>query len=317
MKEQTTTLFFTSGNSDKEYRVELRPKDNGWDVTAYNGKRGKATTARPQTPEPLTYDQALKVFNAAVAKKTKEGYVDNASGSSELTDEVQRKKRVTSVQKFVSEKGFFDGWRCPDDAQIVTWGGERTELTEMMMEMDGGTCVSSMLLVPASRSQELFEKATANITAQGKDLKNSGCFEEGGEVALIALWEVPNTQYALLGVMATLQDDLESSLDFNDCIPLAFSGNDNGTHEIVHELNRVFKNIEHKDDALNLISSLVAENQGVPFEKVWHNWVNDENSDFKQTVSTEIAQYVTATHSKKVLTKATEGMGADTKKVKM
>ena len=73
MNEQTTTLFFTSGNSDKEYRVELRPKDNGWDVTAYNGKRGKATTARPQTPEPLTYDQALKIFNTAVAKKNQRG----------------------------------------------------------------------------------------------------------------------------------------------------------------------------------------------------------------------------------------------------
>lgn len=317
MSEQTTTLFFTSGSSDKEYRVELRAKDGGWDVTAYNGKRGKATTARPQTPEPLTYDQALKVFNAAVTKKTKEGYVDNASGSSGLTDEVQRKKRVASVQKFIPEDGFFDGWRGPDDANIVTWGGDRNELTQMMMEMDGGICVSSMLLVPSARAQELFEKATANITAQGKGLKNSGCFEEGGEVALIALWEVPNTQYALLGVMATLQDDLESSLDFDDCIPLAFSGNDNGTHEVVHELNRVFNRIPHKDDVLNAIASLLVETKGVPFEKVWHNWVNDENSDFKQTVSGEIAQYVTANHTKKVLTKATDGMGLDTKKVKM
>ena len=324
MTEQTTTLFFTSGNSDKEYRVELRAKDGLWDVTAYNGKRGKANTARVQTPEPVSYEDALKIFNTAVAKKTKEGYVDNASGTSELTDEVQRKKRVSAVQKFVPEDGFFDGWRVPDDANIVTWGGDRTELTEMMMEMDGGVCVSSMLLVPATRAQELFEKATANITAQGKDLKKSGFFEDEGEVALIALWEVPNTQYALLGVMATLQDDLESSLDFDDCTPLAFSGNDNGTHEIVHELNRVFKNIEHKNDALNLISSLVAENQGVPFEKVWHNWVNDENSDFKQTVSAEIAHYVNDLHdvhvaaqSKKVLNQATDNMGGDNKKVKM
>lgn len=321
MSEQTTTLFFTSGSSDKEYRVELRAKDGGWDVTAYNGKRGKATTARPQTPEPLTYDQALKVFNAAVTKKTKEGYVDNASGSSGLTDEVQRKKRVASVQKFIPEDGFFDGWRGPDDANIVTWGGDRNELTEMVMEMDGGICVSSVLLVPSARAQELFEKATANITAQGKGLKNSGCFEEGGEVALIALWEVPNTQYALLGVMATLQDDLESSLDFTGCIPVAFSGNDNGTHEILHGLNDQFKNTAHPHDALKVIASLVSENQGIPYEVVWHNWVNASNSDFKEIISQEIAQYVNDLHavaqSKKNLTKATDGMGLDTKKVKM
>lgn len=317
MSEQTTTLFFTSGNSDKEYRVELRAKDRLWDVTAYNGKRGKANTARPQTLEPVAYEDALKVFNTAVAKKTKEGYVADASGTSELTDEVQRKKRLSAVQKFVPDDGFFDGWRCPDDAQIVTWDGDRNELTEMMMEMDGGICVSSMLLVPAARAQELFEKATANITALGKKLKKMGFFEEGEEVALVALWEVPTTQYALLGVVATLEHELEDTLSFEQCIPLAFSGNDNGTHEIMRELNHAFKNIEHKDDALNVIASLVAKNHGTPFDVLWHNWVNDPTSDFKDSISEDVAQYVTATHTKKVLTKATDGMGTDNKKVKM
>lgn len=321
MTEQTTTLFFTSGSSDKEYRVELRAKDGLWDVTAYNGKRGKANTARVQTLEPVSYENALKIFNTAVAKKTKEGYVEDSSGTSELTDEVQRKKRVAAVQKFVPEDGFFDGWRGPDDAQIVTWGGDRNELTEIIMEMDGGICVSSVLLVPASRAQELFEKATANITAQGKNLKKLGCFEEGEEVALIALWEVPNTHYALLGAVATLQDELEISLDFTGCIPLAFSGNDNGTHEILHGFNDQYKNIAHPNDALKIIASLVAKNHGISYDVVWHNWVNAPNSDFKEFISQETAQYVNdlyaAAQTKTTLLKATDGMGADTKKVKM
>lgn len=321
MTEQTTTLFFTSGSSDKEYRVELRAKDGLWDVTAYNGKRGKATTARIQTPQPVTYEAALKIFNTAVAKKTKEGYVDNASGASELTDEVQRKKRLSAIQKFIPEEGFFDGWRVPNDANIVTWGGDRNELTESIMEMDGGVCVSSMMLVPSARAQDLFEKATANITALGKKLKKMGFFEEGEEVALVALWEVPTTQYALLGVVATLEHELEDALNFEHCIPLAFSGNDNGTHEIMRELNHAFKNIEHKDDALNVIASLVAKSHGAPFDVLWHNWINDPTSDFKDSISKDVAHYINevraATQTKKVLTKATDGMGGDNKKMKI
>lgn len=321
MTEQTTTLFFTSGSSDKEYRVELRAKDGLWDVTAYNGKRGKASTARPQTAEPVGYEDALKIFNTAVAKKTKEGYVKDSSGSSDLTHEVQRKKRVAAVQKCVPKEGFFDGWRVPDDANIVTWGGDRNELTESIMEMDGGVCVSSMMLVPAARAQNLFEEATANITALGKKLKKMGFFEEGEEVALVALWEVPNTHYALLGVVATLEHELEDALNFEQCIPLAFSGNDNGTHEIVRELNHAFKNIAHKDDALNVIASLVAKNHGTPFDVLWHNWVNDPTSDFKDSIFEDVAHYINdvrvADQTKKVLTKATDGMGVDNKKMKI
>lgn len=322
MSEQTTTLFFTSGSSDKEYRVELREKDTLWNVTAYNGKRGKANTARPQTPDPVPYADALKIFNAAVAKKTKEGYVQDTSGTSELTDEVQRKKRVSAIQKFVPEEGFFDGWRCPDDANVVTWGGDRAELTETIMGMDGGICVSSVLLVPSNRASEFFQAATDNITAMGKQLKKDGCFEDDEEVALIALWEVPNTHYALLGVIATLQDELEDALQFDDCIPLAFSGNDNCTEEVLHELNNSFKDIVHKDDLLNVIASLVAANHGVPFEKVWHNWVNGEQCHYKESLSDTITHYVNevrvASESKKSLTTATDGLGADTsKKAKM
>lgn len=322
MNEQTTTLFFTSGNSDKEYRVELREKDALWNVTAYNGKRGKANTARPQTPEPVAYTDALKIFNAAVAKKTKEGYVQDTSGTSELTDEVQRKKRVAAIQKFIPEEGFFDGWRCPDDANVVTWGGDRAELTETIIGMDGGVCVSSVLLVPSNRASDLFQAATDNITAMGKQLKKDNCFENDQEVALIALWEVPNTHYALLGMIATLQEDLEGALNLEGCVPLAFSGNDNCTETFLYELDNSFEDIVHKDDVLNVIASLVAANHGIPFEKVWQNWVTNVQYDYRESISDVIVQYVNevcvASESKKTLTAATNGLGADTtKKAKM
>ena len=168
MSEKTTTLFFTSGNSDKEYRVELRAKNGLWDVTAYNGKRGKANTARVQTPSPVSYEDALKIFNTAVAKKTKEGYVDDASGASDLTDEVQRKKRVSAVQKFIPEDGFFDGWRVPDDANIVTWGGDRNDPTS---DFKDSISEDVAQYVTATHTKKVLTKATDGMGVDNKKVK--------------------------------------------------------------------------------------------------------------------------------------------------
>ena len=78
---ESIRLLSTKDGADKEYRVQLDAKDDGFIVTGFNGRRGGALKAQPKIETPVPYAEAKKAYDALVKSKLKSGYypADNAS----------------------------------------------------------------------------------------------------------------------------------------------------------------------------------------------------------------------------------------------
>ena len=79
-KEQSCTLYFKEGSSDKEYFASLQKEGSGWVVNFKYGRRGNAGNAGSKTSSPVSYESALHVYDKLVASKVAKGYVEDASG---------------------------------------------------------------------------------------------------------------------------------------------------------------------------------------------------------------------------------------------
>lgn len=66
---KATTLYFRGSGSDKIYRVAISQVAGGYVVDAWNGPREGGRTHRPQTPTPVSLDEAEKLFAKLVKKK--------------------------------------------------------------------------------------------------------------------------------------------------------------------------------------------------------------------------------------------------------
>ena len=71
---QSASLYFREGNSDKEYRAAIEPKDGGFVVNFAYGRRGGTLNTGTKTTVPVTEAEATKVFDKLVASKVAKGY---------------------------------------------------------------------------------------------------------------------------------------------------------------------------------------------------------------------------------------------------
>jgi hypothetical protein len=73
----TKSLFFKEGTSDKEYHVQVvRVSANNLDchVRFQYGRRGKTLIEGSKTSEPVSIDEARRLFNEVVNSKIVKGY---------------------------------------------------------------------------------------------------------------------------------------------------------------------------------------------------------------------------------------------------
>lgn len=78
--QESITLYFSEGKSDKVYQAQLRPDGAGWRVDFQYGRRGSALTAGSKTPTPLPYAQAKRIYDKLVADKRGKGYTPVEGG---------------------------------------------------------------------------------------------------------------------------------------------------------------------------------------------------------------------------------------------
>ena len=78
--EKSVYLFKTEGSADKEYHLHLRQKGEAWVVDYANGRRGKVCGSKPVTDEPVSFEEATKIFQAKLKSKTKDGYTESQTG---------------------------------------------------------------------------------------------------------------------------------------------------------------------------------------------------------------------------------------------
>jgi len=77
-----TTLYYRNGGSDKVYHASIvgNPND-GWIVNIAYGRRGATLTTGCKTSTPVTYEQALKIFDKLIAEKQAKGYTPGEDGT--------------------------------------------------------------------------------------------------------------------------------------------------------------------------------------------------------------------------------------------
>jgi len=77
MKNESTTLYFKQGSSDKEYHVMLRlHEDDWWDVIYSYGRRGGPLKRCLKTKEALPYAEAKALYESMLHAKRLKGYTD-------------------------------------------------------------------------------------------------------------------------------------------------------------------------------------------------------------------------------------------------
>ena len=78
---ESIRLLSTKDGADKEYRVQIEAKDNGFIVTGFNGRRGGPLKAQPKIASPVPYEEAKKAYAALVKAKIKGGYIPSDAGA--------------------------------------------------------------------------------------------------------------------------------------------------------------------------------------------------------------------------------------------
>lgn len=82
--EQHASLYFRDDRSDKEYHADLVPQGDGWVVNYRYGpnveRRGGTLKAGTKTSAPVSYEKALKIFQALVDEKKGKGYAPGKAG---------------------------------------------------------------------------------------------------------------------------------------------------------------------------------------------------------------------------------------------
>ena len=82
MNAEFVTLHFSDGRSDKIYQAAIREVGEQYEVHFAYGRRGSTLTTGTKTTRPVSWDEAVRIFERLVGEKMKKGYrsVDGGGG---------------------------------------------------------------------------------------------------------------------------------------------------------------------------------------------------------------------------------------------
>jgi bifunctional non-homologous end joining protein LigD len=75
------TLYYRQGSSDKVYQASILPTDGGYVVQFAYGRRGTTLQTGTKNQQPVSFEEAKKIFDKHVAGKTSKGYTPGESGT--------------------------------------------------------------------------------------------------------------------------------------------------------------------------------------------------------------------------------------------
>lgn len=77
--EESISLYYREGGSDKVYNAELKDIDTGWTVSFSYGRRGTALSTGEKVSN-ASLPLAKKVYDKLISEKRSKGYVEDSSG---------------------------------------------------------------------------------------------------------------------------------------------------------------------------------------------------------------------------------------------
>jgi len=84
---QQTTLYYKEGSSDKVYEVFIEPKGDGCIVRFAYGRRGTTLQPGTKTPEPVSPEEAGRIYQKLIREKKTKGYQEGDVGQTHTSVE--------------------------------------------------------------------------------------------------------------------------------------------------------------------------------------------------------------------------------------
>jgi bifunctional non-homologous end joining protein LigD len=95
MIQESVTLYYREGSSDKVYQAAIEQSGEGFIVTFAYGRRGSTLQTGTKTSSPVPYASAKSIYDKLVQEKTAKGYTPGESGTPYQHSENQQ--RATGV----------------------------------------------------------------------------------------------------------------------------------------------------------------------------------------------------------------------------
>jgi len=93
--EESISLYYKNGGSNKEYHAQLKQKNAGFIVVFQYGRRGSTLQTGTKTQEPLPFDKAKKIYDKLVKSKVSKGYTHGESGT--VYQDTEYSDRATGI----------------------------------------------------------------------------------------------------------------------------------------------------------------------------------------------------------------------------
>src|SRR3990167_1586992 len=96
--EESISLRYKQGTSDKVYNISLLKKDSGWVVHFNYGRFGNTLNTGTKTEKPVDYKTAKKIYDKLVTSKTQKGYTPGENGTTYTHTSLEERDTGIRVQ---------------------------------------------------------------------------------------------------------------------------------------------------------------------------------------------------------------------------
>lgn len=174
MSEQSTTLYFREGSSDKVYQLDLREKAPGWVVDFAFGPRGKAMKPGTKTQTPVPLAKAQQIYAQLLKEKTGKGYSPGEDGVRYAgTENAGRASgHAQQLPSAITLERARDLLRDPEWGMQEKANGERRTLLIEDGRVQGVNKLGLLVPVPGHWAQEFssIQFGKANIEIDGEQV---------------------------------------------------------------------------------------------------------------------------------------------------
>jgi bifunctional non-homologous end joining protein LigD len=151
MQNESVSLYYRDGGSDKVYQAQLEQVGQGWTVKFQYGRRGNTLQTGTKTAQPIGYDNAKEVYDALIVSKTSKGYTPGTEGTPYAGSELARRLSGLVPQLLNAIDEELVNRLIEDDDWMMQ---EKMDGTRLMNRNAGGAVIGSNrkgFVIPISR----------------------------------------------------------------------------------------------------------------------------------------------------------------------
>lgn len=155
--QESTTLYFRDGSSDKVYQASIRSQDHGFIVHFAYGRRGSTLNAGTKTQEPVQYQIAKGIYDKLIQEKKAKGYVPGVEAGQTLPPSSPKKHTGIQCQLLnsISEVQLEQFLYHPD-----YWMQEKLDGRRLLIKKEGNTITGiNRLGFPAAVPESILNDA--------------------------------------------------------------------------------------------------------------------------------------------------------------